>query len=68
MTDWTTIASLGTAAGTLILASATFASVRSANKVARVAERSFEFGLRPSWPRPDCKTRSNASCSSTGTG
>jgi hypothetical protein len=38
---------LGTAAGTLILATATFASVRSANKVARVAERSFEFGLRP---------------------
>ncbi len=42
-----TIASLATAAGTLVLAAATFASVRSANKAARTAERSFQVALRP---------------------
>jgi hypothetical protein len=47
MADITTIAELGTAAGTLILAVATFASVRSANRTARVAERSLQLGLRP---------------------
>src|SRR6266581_2043308 len=47
MTDWATIASLGTAGGTLVLAIATFASVRSANRAARVAERSMLDGLRP---------------------
>jgi hypothetical protein len=46
MADITTIAELGTAAGTLILAVATFGSVRSANRAARVAERSLELGLR----------------------
>jgi len=45
--DWTTMASLATAAGTLVLAIATFASVRSANRAARVAERSLRLGLRP---------------------
>jgi hypothetical protein len=40
MADITTIAELGTAGGTLILAVATFGSVRSANRAARVAERS----------------------------
>jgi hypothetical protein len=45
--DWTTVASLGTAAGTLVLAVATFASVRSANRTARAAERSLQAGLRP---------------------
>jgi hypothetical protein len=45
--DITTIAELGTAAGTLILAVATFGSVRSANRAARVAERSLQLGLRP---------------------
>ena len=45
--DWTIIASLGTAAGTLVLAVATFASVRSANRAARAAERSLQAGLRP---------------------
>jgi hypothetical protein len=45
--DWPTIASLATAAGTLVLAVATFASVRSANRAARVAERSLLAGLRP---------------------
>jgi hypothetical protein len=45
--EWVTISSLATAAGTLILAVATFSSVRSANKSARVAERSFQLALRP---------------------
>jgi hypothetical protein len=45
--DWTIIASLGTAGGTLVLAVATFASVRSANRAARAAERSLQAGLRP---------------------
>jgi hypothetical protein len=45
--DWATIASLATAGGTVILAGATFASVRSANRSARVAERALQVGLRP---------------------
>jgi hypothetical protein len=46
-TDWVTISALATAGGTLVLALATFASVRSANRAARVAERSLLAGLRP---------------------
>jgi hypothetical protein len=46
-TNWTAIASLATAAGTLTLAAATFASIRSANSAARTAERAFQVGLRP---------------------
>ena len=42
-----TIASLATAGGTLILAVATFASVRSTNRAARTAEQAFQVGLRP---------------------
>ena len=45
--DWVTISALATAAGTLVLALATFASVRSANRAARVAEQSLLEGLRP---------------------
>lgn len=45
--DWVTISALATAGGTLILALATFASVRSANRAARAAERSLLAGLRP---------------------
>jgi hypothetical protein len=45
--DWTSIASLATAGGTLVLAVATFASVRSANRAARAAEQSLLVGLRP---------------------
>jgi hypothetical protein len=45
--DWTTISSLATAGGTLVLGIATFASVRSANRAARAAERSLLAGLRP---------------------
>jgi hypothetical protein len=47
MADWVTISSLATAGGTLVLAGATFASVRSANRAARTAERSMLVGLRP---------------------
>jgi hypothetical protein len=46
-TDWTTVSSLATAGGTLVLAIATFASVRSANRATRIAQRAFEIGLRP---------------------
>jgi len=42
-----TISALATAGGTLILAVATFASVRSANRAARVAEASLLAGIRP---------------------
>jgi hypothetical protein len=45
--DWATISSLATAGGTLVLAVATFASVRSAGRAARAAERSLQVGLRP---------------------
>jgi hypothetical protein len=47
MADWTTISSLATAGGTLVLAVATFGAIRSANRSARVAERSLMAGLRP---------------------
>lgn len=42
-----TISSLATAGGTLVLAVATFSSVRSANRTARAAEQSLLVGLRP---------------------
>ena len=45
--DWATISSLATALGTLVLAVATFASIRSANRSARTAERALSFNLRP---------------------
>ncbi len=47
MADWVTISSMATASGTLVLAIATFSSVRSANRSARVAELSLMAGLRP---------------------
>jgi hypothetical protein len=47
MADWATIWSLATAGGTLVLAAATFYSVRSANRAARTAERALQVGLRP---------------------
>ncbi|MBV8991855.1 MAG: hypothetical protein JO372_25125 [Solirubrobacterales bacterium] len=47
MADWVTISSLATAGGTLVLAVATFSSVKSANRSARVAERSLLAGVRP---------------------
>ena len=39
MINWSTVASLATAGGTLVLAVATFASSRSANRSARTADR-----------------------------
>lgn len=47
MADTSTIASLATAGGTLVLALATFASTRSANRAARVSEQALKLGLRP---------------------
>ena len=54
MADWPTIASLATAGGTLVLAAATFSSVRSGQRSTRIAERSTALaerslllGLRP---------------------
>jgi hypothetical protein len=41
------IASLTTAAGTLVLAVATFSATRSANRASRIAERSLSATLRP---------------------
>src|SRR5256714_4209886 len=45
--DWATISSLATAGGTLVLATSTFAAVRSSNRAARAAEESLLLGLRP---------------------
>ncbi|HEY5024892.1 MAG TPA: hypothetical protein VII76_07940 [Acidimicrobiales bacterium] len=47
MVDWVTVSSFATAGGTLVLALATFASVRSANQAARTAERTLQVNLRP---------------------
>ncbi len=47
MADTSTIASLATAGGTLILALATFSATRSANRAARVSEQALKVGLRP---------------------
>jgi hypothetical protein len=45
--DLATGAELGTAGGTLILAIATFASIRSGQRAARISERALLAGLRP---------------------
>jgi hypothetical protein len=47
MADWVVISSLLTAGGTTVLAAATFGSIRSANRAARVAEQSLLAGVRP---------------------
>jgi hypothetical protein len=47
MADWVTISSLATAGGTLVLAIATFSSVRSGNRSARVAEQALMTNQRP---------------------
>jgi hypothetical protein len=47
MADTSTIASLATAGGTLVLALATFSATRSANRAARISEQSLKVGLRP---------------------
>lgn len=46
-TNWTTVSSLATGAGTLVLAIATFASVRSSNRSARIAEAALREQTRP---------------------
>ena len=60
--DWVLVADLGTAVGTTALAAATFASTRSANRSARVAERALLEGIRPillpsNWSDPPQKVR-----------
>jgi hypothetical protein len=45
--NWSTVATLATAVGTLVLAIATFAAVRSANRAARISEAAYRVGLRP---------------------
>jgi hypothetical protein len=47
VTDWETISSLATGAGTLVLAVATFSAVRSSNRSARVAEQALQEQRRP---------------------
>src|SRR5438876_899851 len=47
MADWVTISSLATAGGTLVLAVASFASIRSADRAAQSAERAVQASLRP---------------------
>ncbi len=46
-TNWSTVSSLATGVGTLVLAIATFASVRSANRSARVSEEALMEQRRP---------------------
>ncbi len=45
--SWETAASLATAAGTLVLAIATFSAVRSSNRSARIAEMALQEQRRP---------------------
>lgn len=45
--NWVDISSLATAGATLVLAVATFSSVRSGNRTARAAERALAAGLLP---------------------
>lgn len=47
MADWATISSLATAGGTLVLAVATFAAVKSSQRSARIAEIALQEQRRP---------------------
>jgi hypothetical protein len=47
MADWVIISSMATAGGTLVLAAATFSSVRSASRSTRLAERTLLAAQRP---------------------
>jgi hypothetical protein len=47
VTGWATLADAGTAAGTLVLAGATFVSVRASARSTRIAERALLAGQRP---------------------
>jgi hypothetical protein len=46
-TNWNTVSSLATGCGTLVLAIATFAALRSANRSARIAEVALQEQRRP---------------------
>jgi hypothetical protein len=46
-TDWATVSALATGFGTLVLAVATFAAVRSSNRSARIAEVALQEQRRP---------------------
>jgi hypothetical protein len=46
-TDWATVSSMVAGVGTLVLAVATFASVRSSNRSARIAEAALQEQRRP---------------------
>ena len=48
--EWSTIANLATALGTLILAVATFSAVRSSNLMAKVAQQQLLIQSRPVAP------------------
>jgi hypothetical protein len=45
--DWVTISQVATAAGTTVLAVATFSSIRASKRSTDLAERSLRAGLRP---------------------
>lgn len=47
MTDWVTLADIGTAVGTLVLAGATFVAVRASARSVTIAERTLLAGQRP---------------------
>jgi hypothetical protein len=47
MIDWVTVSSTATAIGTLVLAAATYASVRSANRSTRLTELALQEQLQP---------------------
>jgi len=47
MADLSSIASLATAGGTLVLAVATFSAVRASQRSARIAEQALLIGMRP---------------------
>jgi hypothetical protein len=47
MTDWATLADIGTAVGTLVLAGATFVAVRASARSTQIAERALLGGQRP---------------------
>jgi hypothetical protein len=47
MTAWATLADIGTAAGTLVLAGATFIAVRASARSTRIAERALLAAQRP---------------------
>jgi hypothetical protein len=47
MADWATISQVATAAGTTVLAVATFSSIKASQRATRLAERSLLAGQRP---------------------